>query len=121
MAYPENTGTILRYLGNDMQLVDVEDVGGVFSIVRWDSPLPQPTEQEVTDTAASQAFLDWEAENGGDPTLTARKQIRDAVNTDTGKVLVALVQVLIDQGVIPATQTQVVNGIIAKINAGTVD
>ena len=115
------TPLALTYLGY------IDDVDFRFNLssgaysLEWFHTDPQPTEQEIIDTAASQAFLDWEAENGGDPTLTTRKQIRDAVDTPTGKVLVALVQVLIDQGVIPATQQQVITAIIAKIDSGTVD
>ena len=119
--YSIKTATALVFLGYDPEAdFTVEYADGVVSLV-WNHTDPQPTEQEINDTEASQAFLDWEAENGGDPTLTTRKQIRDAVDTPTGKVLVALVQVLIDQGVIPATQQQVVTAIIAKIDSGTVD
>jgi len=115
------TGRVFIYLGIDPDEFDVAFKDGDYVITRYESATPQPTEQEIDTAAASQGFLDWEAENGGDPTLTARRIVKDALNEPSGKVLVALVKVLIDQGVIAATAQQVRDAVIAKIEAGEAD
>ncbi|NIQ10491.1 MAG: hypothetical protein GWO08_22325, partial [Gammaproteobacteria bacterium] len=63
--------------------------GGVAIIHAWDqgiAGIPQPTEQEINDAAGDlttingQLFSEWLAENGGDATLTIRKQAQDALD-----------------------------------------
>ena len=115
------TSKVFQYLGIDSLDFSISFKDGGYVLDRYDSPIPQPTEQEIIDTAASQAFLDWEAENGGDPTLTARRIVKEALDDPAGKLLVALVKVLIDQNVIAATPQQVRNAIVAKIAAGEAD
>ena len=61
------------------------------------------------------------AQRGGDPTLTARRRLKEVLDDPTGKVIIALVKVLIDQGVITATPRQVRDAVIAKITAGEAD
>jgi hypothetical protein len=118
MAYHANTPMALYFQNYELDLdFDFNDKG----FLNWFHTDPQPTEQQINDTLASQAFLDWEAENGGDPTLTARKKIREALDTPTGKVLRALILELIDAGVINATPAQVATALTNRINAGEVD
>lgn len=121
MSLPLNTARILKYLGHDLELIDVRDSSGVISITRWDDPIPQPTEAEIITAGGSVGFADWQDENGGNPTLTARRIVKEAVDTPSGKVVVALIHVLIDYGVIAATPTQVRDAVIAKIASGAVD
>ena len=72
--YSINTGQVMVYLGFVPFLdFNVESDNGVIS-VEWLSLSPQPTEQEIATAEASQAYLDWYAENGGDPVKTLRKQ-----------------------------------------------
>jgi len=88
----------------------------------WDESLgPRPTEQQIADAIASPEYQAWRAEHGGDPELTARRRIRESLDTDTGKVLKALVLEMIARGVINATPAQVLQAITDRINAGQVD
>jgi len=135
MSYINKTATILGYLGYT-QAEPIDGVDGDYTIlddagtvsINWLNTEPAdpyypdgPTEQQVLDIYNSQAFQDWQAENGGDPVLTTRKDIRDSLETPTGKVVKALVQVLIDQGIIQATPQQVLTAVLNKINEGAVD
>jgi len=125
--YIDNAANVLLYLGYNEQDFIVNIRNGVVTL-DWlntdpaDQYYPDgPTEQQILDTYNSQAFQDWRAEHGGDPTLTTRRQIREALDTPTGKVVKALAQVMIDQGIIQATQAQVLTAVTNKINEGAVD
>ena len=96
--------------------------GGVVSIPQWDeSPGTQPTEAEINTTASSQAFLDWEAENGGDPVLTSRRIVKEAIDTPTGKILLAFILELLDRDILPGTPAQVKQVLLNRIANGEVD
>ena len=122
MSYDKKTGKVLSFLGytsDDYSLENNKTDG--LTLSAWNHADPQPTEQEITDTAASQAFLDWEAENGGDPTKTARRIAKEAVATPAGMLLVALIVAMKDQGAITGTKQQIINTILSKIDAGDAD
>ena len=73
MALPVNTAVVLQYLGYTLQrdfLVAAD--GATTAIIEWNHIDTQPTDQTIIDAAASQAFADWQAEHGGNLTLTAR-------------------------------------------------
>jgi hypothetical protein len=128
VAYPDNTSQVLRFLGyvpfsQEANSGDffVESVLGAVSL-SWLHTDPQPTEQQITDTLASQAFLDWEAEHGGDPTLTARRIAKEATSTPAGRLLVALVSAMAKNGVFgAATKQQIVSSVLAEIDLGEAD
>ena len=110
---------IIQFSRPDLILdVDYDISSGQFRPL---SNAAMPTEQEIIDTAASQAFLDWEAENGGDPTKTARRIAKEAVATPAGMLLVALIVAMKDQGVITGTKQEIINTILSKIDAGDAD
>ena len=78
-----NTGRVLLYLGHGADDFSIEKRGigeaAVFTL-RWYSISPQPTEQEIATAEASQSYIDWYAENGGDPVKTLRKQAEDTLS-----------------------------------------
>lgn len=49
MSLPNKTSGILKYLGHDVDKIDVMDEYGVITITRWDAPTLQPTDQEIID------------------------------------------------------------------------
>ena len=118
---PENINAILEFTTSETDQWSLSSRKGIITIDAWSSATPQPTEQEILDTAASQAFLDWEAENGGDSTLTARKQVKEALDTPAGKLLEAFILELLSRGILPGTPAQVKTILINRIAAGDVD
>jgi len=122
MSYYRKTSNILAYMyPNQPNAYEVTGKKGVYYISKWNHADPQPTEEEINTTASSQAFLDWEAENGGDPVLTSRKIVREAIDTPTGKVLVAFIMELLDRNIIPGSPAQVKQALLDRIAAGEVD
>jgi hypothetical protein len=124
MALPINTSEVLRYLtgskAHDSWKVRIRKTG--VTIEEWHLPDDQPTESEIIAAASSQAFLDWEAEHGGDPTLTARRIAKEATSTPAGKLLVALVSAMAKNGVFgAATKQQIVSSVLAEIDLGEAD
>ena len=79
MSLPTDTAVVLEYLGYS-PLVDfvASSTGGVVGL-EWLIP-PPVTEQQIIDAAASQAFIDWQAEHGGNSTLTVRRGAIDALS-----------------------------------------
>lgn len=118
---PINTPAILTHITGEADTWSVLNRGGNYSIAGWTSATPQPTEAEIIAHGATQAFLDWEAEHGGDPTLTARRIAKEAVATPAGKLVVALVSAMRKQGVITGTKAQIINAILAEIDLGEAD
>ena len=82
MSYSVKTASIIAYLipSIDFSAIDITSRTGVVMIDRWDLDLPQPSEQEIIDAEASQAYIDWRAENGGDPVKTLRRQAQEALS-----------------------------------------
>ena len=81
MALPVNTAVVLQYLGYTLQrdfLVAAD--GATTAIIEWNHIDTQPTDQTIIDAAASQAFADWQAEHGGNSTLTVRRGAIDALS-----------------------------------------
>ena len=78
MALPGNTPKILEYLGfqNTVDFDVVKESNGITNLL-WYPVDTEPTEQEIIDVGNSQAFLDWKAEHGDDPTLTRRRKARE--------------------------------------------
>jgi len=97
--YASNTATVLSYLGFT-PLVDFNASSslGVVS-VEWMSASQQPTEQEIDTTAASQEFIDWQAENGGDQLKTLRKKAKDALSDSKSEnaLLRAVLLIIVDE------------------------
>ena len=135
--YPSNTANIFLFLGFNLVDFDVTLYSAGIE-VKWHSVATQPTEQEVTDAGNdltvvnSQVFTVWEAENGGDVTLTARKNGVDGIDlTGVGasNLIRAVALVTLDEinllraehSLAARTFTQMRNAIKGKINAGDVD
>ena len=99
MSYSTKTPSVLSYLfpNIDFLLVDLVSRGGITTIDRWDAPEIQPTEQEITTAEASQAYIDWYADNGGDPVKTRRKQTSDSLGQDSGALLRSVILILVDE------------------------
>jgi hypothetical protein len=101
MSYIANTASVIKFLlpSLDSEDFDVVDRKGIVTIDRWESPLVQPTEQEVATAAASQEYLDWYAENGGDPTKTRRKQAELLLSDDqsSNRLLRAVILTMVDE------------------------
>ena len=83
---------------------------GATIINQWDSVLIQPTEQEINDTAITQGFLDYEAENGGDPLKTLRKRAEiDLSGTASDNALLrAVLLILVDEFNIHSLKTNAI-------------
>ena len=90
-------------------------------IQEWNIAGTPPDQTEIDSISASQAFLDWEAENGGDPVLTSRRIVKEAIDTPTGKVLVAFIMELLDRNIIPGSPAQVKQALLDRIANGEVD
>ena len=143
MAYPSNTGTVIKFLfPNAISLQDysVYNSDGVINIGAWDQTsigAPQPTEQEIIDagndltTINGQVFSEWYAENGGDATLTLRKRASDLLDNvnDNEALIRALAFVVLDEinllraehSLASRTPAQLRTAIKAKIAAGDAD
>ena len=80
MSYPVDTQQALLFLGFDpdkWSVVSGDEHGRRIPAGLWLDPAPIPTEQEITDTLASAAYLTWRSEHGGNPTLTAQRRAKD--------------------------------------------
>ena len=121
--YAPKTPTALVYLGYSSPEDFYFSKQGVAFALQWFHTDPQPTEQQITDTLATQAFLDWEAEHGGDPTLTARRIAKEATSTPAGRLLVALVSAMAKNNVFGpnVTKQQIVSSVLAEIDLGEAD
>ena len=110
MAYPKITGRILdaAYFDGVTRYWEVEsEPGGTVAIRSWTHPTEsQPTEQQINDWAtdaaplpSGQLFSVWLSENGGDATLTAKRQAKEALTADTvqGRYNRALARVLLSE------------------------
>lgn len=120
MALPLNTATVLSAAyPAAVPLVDYECIrkvaDGPVEIETWNESLgPQPTEQQVNDWAtdaaalpSGQTFSEWEAEHGGDVLATAKRKIREALDSDadlTRAGFQALILLLLDNIVDAAWQ-----------------
>jgi len=122
MSYPDATARVLRHLGytEDDATVEKSITHGI-RILEWNHTDPQPTEAEILAASQSQAFLDWEAERGGDPVLTKRKRVKDAFQSDEGRLLLAFIIAMKKQGVINGTKAQILNAIMAEVDLGEAD
>ena len=86
----ESTARVLEFLGfneEDYQVSKSGSGGEATFTLDWYSVSPQPTEQEIATAEASQAYIDWRAENGGDPVKTLRKKTSDSLSQDSGALL----------------------------------
>ena len=100
MAITASTPFVLGFLGYKDEDFTVSKYGvGVEAVflLSWHSASQQPTEQEVTDAEVSQEYIDWYAENGGDPVKTLRKQTGDSLSQDSGALLRAVILILVDE------------------------
>ena len=99
MSYLANTANVIRFLlpALDFDELDIVDRKGVVTIDRWDSVLTQPTELEVSTAAATIEYTDWLAENGGDPTLTRRKQAEDNLSLNSNMLLRSVILTMVDE------------------------
>ncbi len=139
MAYPATCGSVLAAIGYELDdFICWTDGGGVTSL-QWNHADPQPTEQQVNDWAtdavalpSGQLFSQWQAEHGGDPQLTFRRQAKEALDkqaSDTEGLIRALALVVLDEINIlrgqhlmaPRTADQLRNAIKGKITAGDAD
>ena len=134
MALPGNTSVILQSLGY-VPVVDFvcrkNTAGTVF--LTWLHADPEPSEAAILAQGASQAFADWQAENGGDAALTLRKRAREALDASdqNGALIRAFALVVLDEvnalraAAVPAlparTEAQLKNAVRAKIAAGDAD
>ena len=137
MSYPVNTSRILGFLGfvSLTDYVVAERPTGV--VLTWTSASTQPTEQEIIDagndltTVNGQVFSEWLAENGGDATLTLRKQAQDALDkiSSNEALIRALALVVLDEinllrdehALVNRTAAQLRTAIKSKIAAGEAD
>lgn len=96
----EATASVLAFLGfngEDYQ-VGKRGVGEAATFtISWYSVSPQPTEQEIATAGVSQAYIDWHAENGGDPVKTLRKQTSDSLGQDSGALLRSVILTMVDE------------------------
>ena len=82
MAYPINTGSIIQFLLPAATDYEVINRNTVVQVV-WNDALTEPTEQEIVDAGndltvvGGQTYSQWQAEHGGDPTLTKRRRSKD--------------------------------------------
>ena len=112
MSLPADTAFIIKSLlptlsSND---IDVVSRGGVVTIDRWDSVLIQPTDQEITDTGLTQAYIDWRAENGGDPLKTLRKRAENNLSgtASDNALLRSVLLILVDEFNIHSAKTNAI-------------
>ena len=97
MALPQNTSKIIEFLrpGIIQSEYSVTDRKGLITIQEYNGSGVVPTEQELLDAEAGstlvngQTFTQWHDENGGNPTLTYRKKVKDRVD-ETSKIGVEL-------------------------------
>ena len=121
MTYPSNLDSILRYLTGVADAWLIRSINDELLIREWNHTDPQPTEAEILAASQSQAFLDWEAERGGDPVLTKRKRVKDAFQSDEGRLLLAFIMAMRKQGVINGTKAQILQAILAEVDLGEAD
>ena len=121
MSLPGNTGRVLEHLGFSLDSDFIVSTVNSLTVLTWVGADPQPTEEEINTTASSQAFLDWEAEHGGNETLTKRRVAKEAISTPTGQLLIAFITALKKQGVITGTKEQIINAILAEVDLGEAD
>ena len=94
-----NPGVYL-YLGfneKDFAITKKGTGGSAIFTLDWYSISPQPTEQEIATAEASQAYLNWYAESGGDPVKTLRKKTSDSLSQDSGALLRSVILTLVDE------------------------
>lgn len=130
MSYPTHSSLAFRYLGfNPDSDFSCYTDDGVNVTVEWSSASPQPTEQQIADTLADPAFIAWQEENGGDPVKTGRRRKRELLDSDMGKVLLAVVEGLVNEintlraehSLPPRTEQQVRDYVVNAINNGERD
>ena len=121
MSYPNDTAAALLSIGYNYDDFLVEKSSAGTFIREWHHADPQPTEQQITDTIASQAFIDWQAEHGGDPVLTRRRVAKDILLTDSPEMMVlrAFLKAYADRESL--TKAQVLTGISSNLDAGDGD
>ena len=97
-----NTSHVLFFLGYmaDDFALKKEGVGGaaVFTLI-WNIADPAISQATLDSTEASQAYLDWYAENGGDPVKTLRKQAETNLSeSDRSNVLLrSVILTMVDE------------------------
>ena len=78
--YPQDTALAFRFLGYGDEQWTLYATGSGVSVDQWFHVDPQPTEQDVIDALASQAYADWLDEHGGDALKTLRRQAKEALD-----------------------------------------
>ena len=97
--YSTSTPSILMYLGYATLSDFVASLSEGVLTLEWFHLDPQPTEQEIATAEASQAYIDWYAENGGDPVKTLRKQAETNLSeSDRSNVLLrSVILTMVDE------------------------
>ena len=98
--YPRNSGPALASMGygpfKDFRATEIP--GG--EDIQWLHTDPQPTEQDVIDHLASQAFADWIQENDrvlGDPVLVQRREADEFLDSMKGQPIRAVMEAMLDE------------------------
>ena len=92
-----NLYLILTYMLGHNPSATIAQEGSGIAVYGWEEVEAPPTQAAVDATEASQSYIDWYAENGGDPVKTLRKQTSDSLGQDSGALLRSVILILVDE------------------------